>query len=100
MGVTVIQVHNISFEKLIYQHFPEYEFDGRIGYYLKLEIPQIIEQNGLFKKKDICNRHILYTDSDVLFIRQVQKKDLLNLKALLSEKKNSFVWSGFFNKSP
>jgi hypothetical protein len=85
-GVIVVQVQQLSFQNLVYKHFPQYESDGRIAYYLRFDIPKILRQHGLLDKPGICRQHIFYTDSDVLFMKTIGKEHMTKLVQLLGDK--------------
>lgn len=80
IGVIVIRVHDLSFQDVVYQHFPQYREDGRIGYFLRLDLPQLMDKHRLFELPNACQQYILYTDADVMFNNPLSSHDLDALK--------------------
>ena len=83
LGVKVIQVFDLSFQDLVFQHFPEYQTNGKMAYYTSLDIPKYVHQYRLFDEPGVCDCHLFYTDNDVLFINPLTCQDMSNLKQKL-----------------
>ena len=79
-GAIVITVERLSFHDEVLRWN---KGDGRVGPYLRLDIPQIIEQHGLLDRPGICPQHVLYTDADVMFVNPISHSDMDSLKSYL-----------------
>lgn len=80
--VRVLHISHLSFESLIFSHFPEYALDGRLGYYIRLELPKLLDEMGIWNTEpNLCQRRIvLYTDTDVMFVNNISPHELESLK--------------------
>lgn len=88
-GVIIVTVDRLSFQDDIarwYQNKTTNE-DHKIGPYLRMDIPWIVEKHRLFDLPDICPHHILYTDADSLFVNPVSHADMDALKAYMVHRK-------------
>ena len=56
-------------------------FNHRQGPFLRLDIPKMIKEHGLLDLPNVCKRHVLYTDVDVMFANDITMRDI----ELLSE---------------
>jgi hypothetical protein len=65
------------------QHFHQ----ASMGTFMRLDIPRVIHEYKLFDNPDICQRHVLCTDSDVLFINKITQEDM-------DEHKHSLEYTG------
>jgi hypothetical protein len=55
------------------------------GPYLRLDIPKLIPKHHLFDLPGVCDRHVLYTDADVIFSNKIEVPELAYLKSLLPQ---------------
>lgn len=62
-----------------------------MGPYLRMDIPWIIEKYKLFELPGICDRHVLYTDSDSLFVNPIQHQHMDGLKNLIRNDRISWL---------
>jgi hypothetical protein len=106
-GVIVINIHTLSFQKLVFRAYPEYAKNGAIAYYLRFDIPKILlESSSLLDQPGICGSStittpgssnsanntsdsnvVLYTDSDILFVQPIDHDEIQSLKGELTKDK-------------
>lgn len=87
-GAVVITMPKLSFQDVIDAHYKEsWGANHRQGPWLRIEIPRLIEENGLIDMPNICKHHALYTDSDVIFPNKIDRADLKQLTRELSDAK-------------
>jgi hypothetical protein len=67
--------HNIGIQQARYKQGP----------YLRLDIPKLIPKHHLFDLPGVCDRHVLYTDADVIFSNKIEVPELAYLKSLLPQ---------------
>lgn len=91
-GVRIHMVRNLTFQDLIYRHYPEYRLNGKIGYYLRLDMPKLVQDSHLFDIPGICNDTILWTDNDVFFTQRWKEDDMRKLTGLLDTPEKYLVY--------
>jgi hypothetical protein len=83
-GATVIVLPRLSFQddvNLTVSNFSQQRFhQASMGPFMRLDIPRVIHEYKLFDNPNICQRHVLYTDSDVLFTNKITHQDMDELK--------------------
>jgi hypothetical protein len=79
-GVIVRQVLQLSFQQLVDKGLPHYSREKRVGFFLLFDIPQILQDHGLLHNPGICDRHVFYTDADILFVNDFTREDLHAVK--------------------
>ena len=93
-GGIVVDVPELTFQELITEKLWGRYFHARgmmQGILLRLDIPDIIEQNGLFDLPGICPQHVIYTDSDVIFANPVSHADIHKLKRQMAKNKDAIL---------
>eukprot|EP00526_Cylindrotheca_closterium_P014703 CAMPEP_0113627302 /NCGR_PEP_ID=MMETSP0017_2-20120614/14133_1 /TAXON_ID=2856 /ORGANISM="Cylindrotheca closterium" /LENGTH=283 /DNA_ID=CAMNT_0000537539 /DNA_START=231 /DNA_END=1079 /DNA_ORIENTATION=- /assembly_acc=CAM_ASM_000147 len=94
-GAIVVIVDELSFQQVISSHLARNEsFKLSMGPYLRLEIPALIKRHRLTSDHGICKEHVLYTDSDVMFVNTIHPADLAQLKGLSSYPSDAYVVYG------
>ncbi|CAB9504725.1 O-methyltransferase [Seminavis robusta] len=85
-GAIVVTVNELSFQSVANQLAGDLVGkEHTIGPYLRMDIPRIIRQYDLFRRaNNICPRHVLYTDSDVLFVNPISVEDMHAVKRLVA----------------
>ena len=82
-GVVVFPVARLAFQDDLVRALPaSVGHDHLMGPYLRLHIVSILRDHRelLFSQRpNVCADHVLYTDSDVLFVRPVHATDLLHV---------------------
>lgn len=80
----MIPVKELSFKNALNEifHFADTAEDGhRVGPFLRMDIPYIIKEHGLFDLPGVCNDgFVLYTDTDVFFPNPIFHHDIQQLK--------------------
>ena len=85
-GVVVITLPELSFQNVVDGHYKSgWPADHRQGPWLRLEIPRLIEEHNLTDVPNVCKRHALYTDSDVVFPNKIDRGDIQQLTKELSD---------------
>jgi hypothetical protein len=89
-GAIVISVQELSFQQDIEKWhglMPEYKQlqmnQYKQGPYMKLDVRKLIGKHALFRLPGICDRHVLYTDSDVMFANKITHSEIATLKSML-----------------
>ena len=101
-GAIVVTMDRLSIQDTIADWHAEDASIGPqhlMGPYLRMDIPWIIEKYRLFDLAGVCDRHILYTDSDSLFVNRVQHKDMELLKNILQNRifgSSTPLWTRFW----
>jgi hypothetical protein len=76
-SVKVIVWPRLSFQDHVTHKKPQ----AAMGPYMRLDIPQIIEEHHLWSSTNgICQDYVLYTDSDVVFANPITHHDMKSLK--------------------
>ena len=94
LGVKVIALDQLSFSKLTTKYLNNTPLYIQQGAYLRLDIPNVIENHDLYNNHidnnhdTICNDAVLYTDSDVVFSK-VSFSDLVKAKSLVTSSNTS-----------
>ena len=98
-GAVVITVPGgLSFQDSVDVHYNNIDANHRQGPWLRLEIPRLIEENGLFDMPNVCKRYALYTDSDVIFANKISRADIKQLTNELSTAKAIVSYGREFSK--
>lgn len=90
-GAIVVRVNRLSFHNDIatwHRALIITSPDHQMGPYMRLDIPNMIENHRLFDLPNICQRHILYTDADTLFVNPVSHIDMDALKSYMLDRKS------------
>lgn len=102
-GAIVVLVDRLSF----HEQLQEWHQDEPIplGPYLRMDIPQIIQQHRLFdlpsSSANICPPpHVLYTDADILFVNPITHADMASLKSYLVQRRGNWQWPFLFSPPP
>ena len=84
-GAIVIMIDELSFQEnvLHWHNNTSATNDHKIGPYMRIDIPWIVKKYKLFDLPNICPRHILYTDSDVMFVNKITHQDMDILKSYI-----------------
>mmetsp|Transcript_31019 Transcript_31019/g.74685 ORF Transcript_31019/g.74685 Transcript_31019/m.74685 type:complete len:540 (+) Transcript_31019:398-2017(+) len=99
-GVIVITVDELSFQHLIHTKLVKYNFRAdTMGPYLRIDIPWIIGEFNLMNLPGICDRHVMYTDSDVAFVNKITQYDLDKLKQQIAPSTDAYALYGHQTKS-
>lgn len=97
-GAKVIVLPRLSFQSSI--ALSQYGLPDAIyhqhamGPFMRLDIPLVVEQHKLFDDPGICQQHVLYTDSDVIFANPVTRSDIEFLKEELRSSEGAIVAYG------
>jgi len=93
-GAIVIGIDKLSFQDtanwLVAGAGPEHA----VGPYLRMDIPRIIQKANLFDLPNVCPRHVMYTDSDVLFVNPITIEDMTVLKSYIAPDKPAYLMYG------
>uniref|UniRef100_A0A7S2YF33 Nucleotide-diphospho-sugar transferase domain-containing protein n=1 Tax=Entomoneis paludosa TaxID=265537 RepID=A0A7S2YF33_9STRA len=84
----------MSFQHLTDKWHPTIGADHQQGPYLRMEMANVIRDHGLFKLPGICDRHVLYTDSNVIFANEITHQDMNWLKSLMPSSGPIFAMYG------
>lgn len=87
----------LNIEKFSFQGELERRGKGRdrlAGAFLRLDIPALIQEHGLFDLPNICQPEVLYTDSDVFFMSRISSQDMLYVKQAVSNSEDVIVAYG------
>jgi hypothetical protein len=89
-GVRVITVDRLSFQDQLVHGLAKSNpgDDHLMGPFLRLHIPTAIRQHNLLHDPNICKDIVLYTDSDVLFMK-VTEKALASVRHTFKQAKNT-----------
>jgi len=98
-GAKVVIVPRLSFQDSIDKIYPNMKPELRQGPWLRLEIPHLVRQHALINS-NICKRHVLYTDVDVLFANTLRKKNVQELVDALSADDAVIMYGRQFPKAP
>lgn len=97
-GVTIIS-HTLSFSSQVAEHIysmdvkdPDWLIQVRTGAYLKMEIPEVALSNG------IRDQFVLYTDCDVIFLKEPQILKLKPRFLFANGHRQGPIWSAGFWK--
>lgn len=96
-GAIVIIIDRLSFHDLI-MNFTEEQQKSGPGQYMRLDIPAIVKQHNLINYPGVCQRHVLYTDCDILFASPIRHSDLDLVKKTISQKEDAYITYGFEGK--
>jgi hypothetical protein len=116
-GVIVVTVNQLSFQDMIFQAYPEYEFNGVIAIYLRFDIPKILRDPIIQQRLDTFNRStnddndketttictpdiVFYTDCDVLFVNPLPYEEFHMLKQQLTHSKFLMYGQDFLMHRP
>ena len=88
-GVIVIDLPKLSFQSIISEQFAQiHDYDPNDPYcqgpWMRMDIPNVIEDYDLFSLPGICPDKVLYTDADVIFY-DISKSSLEEAMDLVSE---------------
>lgn len=83
-GAIVITLDRLSFQDDI--RLPSSSVDDQMGWFIRLDIPRVVDEHKLFSLPQICQQHVLYTDTDVVFPNKITHQDLHDLKQPLMAK--------------
>jgi hypothetical protein len=82
------QVKIVSWNRLTFQDYllsklnlslSNLERSGTAGVFMRLDLPSIIAEHKLFELPEVCPDYALYTDSDVMFVNSITKRDISKL---------------------
>lgn len=62
--------------------------------FMRLDVPLFIKQHKLFDLPGICQKYVLYTDSDVIFSNPLLESDLVMLKKRLAKSEHAILSYG------
>ncbi|KAG7343019.1 hypothetical protein IV203_020964 [Nitzschia inconspicua] len=83
-GARVIVVPHLSFQDQVNvttdNNGRQKQNIAAMGPFLRLDIPMIIDKYNLFDRPGICQKYILYTDTDVIFPNRITRGDVAALK--------------------
>jgi len=68
--------------------------DTHGGQFLRIDIHQIVQDHKLFDLPGICDRYVLYTDSDVMFVNPILQGDLNKLKRQIAPSTDAYILYG------
>lgn len=95
-GVEVLNIDKFSFQAELDQAD---RTGGNLGAFIRLDIPSLIDEYGLFDLPNICQPEVLYTDSDVLFMNRISAEDMQYVKQAVSNSAEVVVAYGAGAKS-
>ncbi|KAL3939985.1 MAG: hypothetical protein SGBAC_005384 [Bacillariaceae sp.] len=98
-GAIVITVDELSFQDLVNTKLVKNVHANHMGPFLRIDIPKIVGEHKLFDLNGICDRHVLYTDSDVAFVNKITQYDLDKLKEQIDPSKDAYTLYGHQTKS-
>lgn len=75
-GAKVVYSPRLSFQEDVDRGIPRHSFAQRQGPFLRLDIPKFVEEHGLLDMPNVCKKHILYTDVDVIFANTITQRDI------------------------
>ena len=89
-GAIVIHRDKLTFQEVIDQYYSDEHPNHRQGPFIRMDIPNIIQEHKLFDVEGICQHNdvVLYTDCDVLFM-EVSEMMLEKAKNLVSGSSNN-----------
>jgi hypothetical protein len=89
-GAIVIHRDSLTFQDVINQHNSQQPPHNRQGPFLRMDIPNIVQEHNLFNRDGICQHNdvVLYTDCDVLFVNMTTSS-LEEAKDLVSGRHNN-----------
>lgn len=97
-GAIVYHVGKLSFQDDLdygWENLTRGEFPAAMmGTYLRFEIPNAVDSLDLFNLPGVCGRHVLYTDSDILFVNKISQSDVAHLRNVLSSSDDHFIMYG------
>lgn len=103
-GAIVIFVDELSFQAEVVERWHVgNDRDHQMGPYLRVDLAKIVHEHDLMNNTDsnnghgggvICDRHVLYTDSDVVFVNPITHSDLEYLKSRISPQKDPYILYG------
>jgi lipopolysaccharide biosynthesis glycosyltransferase len=103
-GARVIVVPRLSFQDDVdlrgYKLPMERFFQSSMGPFMRLDIPNVIHQHNLFDEPGICQQHVLYTDSDVIFASRITLDDMNHIKSELITSGAIVSYGREFSTSP
>lgn len=95
-GVVTIPITELSFQEEVDRlwHSTDKDDPHRVGPFIRMDLPSIIEKHKLFDISGVCQRYVLYTDSDVIFPNSIEREDLEYLHRLVSSSNETVVAYG------
>jgi len=93
-GAIVIVIDRLSFQDTANELAKGFGPEHAVGPYLRMDIPRIIQQANLFDLPNVCPRHVMYTDSDVLFANRITIEDMTVLKSYIAPDKPAYLMYG------
>jgi hypothetical protein len=89
-GAIVIHVQTSSFQEELDAILAALQSDGRnhtnadrMSPFMRFNVPDLIAKHNLFGLSGVCQRHVLWTDVDVLFANPITHSDMAHLKRTL-----------------
>lgn len=94
-GAVVVVVDQLSFQKLVDLRLAQNSpVELSMGPYLRLDIPAFVKRHELMSLPLVCDRHALYTDSDIIFVNQLTHSDIQGLRELAGDSSDAYVVYG------
>jgi len=98
-GAIIITVDELSFQDLMTKKLNKNQNTNHMGPFLRIDIPFIVQQHKLMDLPGICDRYVLYTDSDVAFVNKITQYDLDKLKKQIDPSTDAYTLYGHQEKS-
>ncbi|CAJ1932346.1 unnamed protein product [Cylindrotheca closterium] len=98
-GAIIVTVDELSFQDLVNNKLVKNVHANHMGPFLRIDVPKIVREHKLMDLPGICDRHVLYTDSDVAFVNKITQSDLDKLKKQIDPSTDAYTLYGHQTKS-
>eukprot|EP00594_Rhizosolenia_setigera_P011359 CAMPEP_0178978684 /NCGR_PEP_ID=MMETSP0789-20121207/25350_1 /TAXON_ID=3005 /ORGANISM="Rhizosolenia setigera, Strain CCMP 1694" /LENGTH=456 /DNA_ID=CAMNT_0020668559 /DNA_START=42 /DNA_END=1412 /DNA_ORIENTATION=+ len=88
-GTKVIYVPKLTFHDLVADRPKEI-----MSAFMRLDIPTFVKEHKLLDMPGVCQRHVFYTDADVIFANPLLESDILMLKQRLEASEEAILSYG------